>query len=127
MAEALAVLGADFAPLVFGPGSLAEVAVRIASTVPGEQPMLGRIDRLVVTPTPLLVVDFKSDADPPATPEAVPAPYLAQLAAYRRAVGEIWSGRRVEAALLWTAGPTLMPLRTAKLDAAFDAGADEAP
>ena len=42
--------------------------------------------------------------------------YLYQLAAYRMALGAIFPGKAVRAALLWTDGPTLMEIPSAKLD-----------
>src|SRR5262249_31718759 len=61
-AETLAVLAhPDFA-LLFGPGSIAEVAVvgRLGSRV-----LSGQIDRLVVTPGEVMIVDYKSNRPPP--------------------------------------------------------------
>ena len=43
--------------------------------------------------------------------------YLRQMAAYRRLLRDIWPGRPVEAALLWTDGARLMPLPDSLLDA----------
>jgi ATP-dependent helicase/nuclease subunit A len=110
IAEAERVLTAPFAAAVFGPASLAEVAVAIPAPGEGEPPMLGRIDRLVLAPGRADIVDIKTDAAPPAGPGDVPAPYLAQLAAYSRAVAALYPGRAVRAQLLWTAGPALMTL-----------------
>lgn len=116
--ETLAVLRhPHFAPL-FGPGSRAEVP--ISGTIAGRHGpyvVSGQIDRLLVTPQRVLVLDYKTNRPPPRLVEQVPALYLRQMAAYRRLLGEIWPGRPIEGALLWTDGARLMPLPESLLDA----------
>lgn len=118
--ETLAILSSpDFAPL-FGPNSVAEVP--IAAVIPrpnGIGPALdlsGQIDRLAVTNDEVLIVDYKTNRPPPSEVRFVAAVYLYQLAAYRLALGEIYPGRRVRAALLWTDGPRLMEIPVKVLD-----------
>jgi ATP-dependent helicase/nuclease subunit A len=117
-AETLAVLSdPDFA-LLWGPDAQAEVPVvgLIAGTTPGtEHALSGQIDRLVVTPERVLIVDFKTLRPAPATEDAVPALYLQQLAIYRAALARIYPGRPIDCALLWTDGPRLMPLSSGLL------------
>jgi ATP-dependent helicase/nuclease subunit A len=81
----------------------------------GNRALAGQIDRLVVTPTSVLIVDYKTLRPAPASEREVPALYLDQLAAYRAAVEAIYPGREVRAALLWTDGPRLMPVSPAAL------------
>jgi ATP-dependent helicase/nuclease subunit A len=64
-------------------------------------------------------VDFKTDAQPAATPGDVPGAYLLQLGCYRAALAALYPQRLVNAAILWTAGPVLMPLDGAMLDQAL--------
>src|SRR6185437_3013333 len=112
-AETLAVLAEpDFAEL-WGPDAQAEVPV---VGLIGGQALSGQIDRLVVTPERVLIVDYKSVRPPPETPDSVADPYLRQLAAYRAALRLVYPGRQVECALLWTAGPRLMAIDSALLD-----------
>ena len=92
---------------LFGPGSLAEAP--FAATIAG-RPLQGTIDRLLVTPTHILAVDFKSNRQVPARPEDVPEGILRQMGAYAAALAQIFPDRRVEVAVLWTQGPQLMPL-----------------
>jgi ATP-dependent helicase/nuclease subunit A len=111
--ETLAVLGqGDWAPL-FGPGSTAEVPVvgRIGSRV-----LSGQIDRLVVTATSVLIVDYKTNRPPPAEVAKVSPIYLKQMAAYRAALGDLYPSRTLRCALLWTDGPKLMELPADLLD-----------
>jgi ATP-dependent helicase/nuclease subunit A len=127
VAEALAVLDAPFAGEIFGPNSLAEAGIALdlpavsAGRMQGQMlgQMLGRIDRLVIGPERVLVVDFKTDAQPPAAANAVSQGYLRQLACYRAGLAALYPERVVEAAILWTAGPVLMPLDGEMIDRAL--------
>ncbi|HKD24082.1 MAG TPA: PD-(D/E)XK nuclease family protein, partial [Rhizomicrobium sp.] len=118
IAETLAVIeGGEFAA-AFSPGARAEVA--IVADLPGIAEgarVNGRIDRLAVSETEILAVDFKTNRPPPARVEDVPALYVTQMALYRAALTEIFPGRRVACALVWTDGPSLMRLDEALLDA----------
>ncbi|CAN7638180.1 double-strand break repair helicase AddA [Phenylobacterium sp. LjRoot225] len=108
---ALAVLqDARFAD-VFGEGSRAEVAIAgAAKALPTGLKISGRIDRLVVLPDRVLVADFKTNRPSPARIEDADPAYLRQMAVYAAVLAEVFPGRRVEAALIWTDGPKLMPV-----------------
>ena len=47
---------------------------------------------------------------PPDRIEDADPPYLAQMAVYVAVLRAVFPGRRVEAALVWTDGPKLMPI-----------------
>lgn len=99
----------DFA-FLFGPGSRAEAAiVGGARTLPPGVRISGRIDRLVVRPDEVLFADFKTNRPAPASIEAADPAYLRQLAMYWAVLGELYPGRPVRAALVWTDGPLLTP------------------
>jgi len=72
--------------------------------------MFGIIDRLLIAPDHLLAVDFKSNAAVPDTIEAIPEGILRQMGAYAAALAQIYPDRRIETAILWTRGVTLMRL-----------------
>jgi ATP-dependent helicase/nuclease subunit A len=92
--------------------------VAVAARVGGLQ-VSGRIDRLALTPDRVLVVDFKTNRPAPDhIADADPA-YLTQMALYAAALSALYPDRRVEAALVWTDGPRLMPIPQALLDAAL--------
>lgn len=113
-ATVLAVLDdARFAAL-FGPESLAEAP--IAAVVADGVVVSGTIDRLLVGEEVVRLVDFKTGRRAPASLDAVPAYHLRQMAAYAAALGVIFPGRRVEAALLYTATAALFTLPAALLD-----------
>jgi ATP-dependent helicase/nuclease subunit A len=96
----------------FGPNSRAEAPL---AGVVGGQAVFGQIDRLAISATEVLVVDYKTDREPPGAPDQVPVAYLRQMAAYRALLRRIYPGRAVRCALLWTAGPRLMVLDEAML------------
>jgi ATP-dependent helicase/nuclease subunit A len=106
--DALAVLeDARFADL-FGPDALAEAPV---TAVVGDGIVIsGTVDRLLVEETRVRVVDFKTGRRAPAGIGDVPPYHLRQMAAYVAALEKVFPGRRIEAALLYTAGPVLIPL-----------------
>jgi len=119
---ALAVLeDASFAP-VFGPGSRAEVAIAGGSPrLPPGLRVSGRMDRLVVGEAAVLVVDYKTNRPAPGRIEDCDGGYIRQMALYWAVLGEIFPGRRIEAALVWTDGPKLMEVPEKLMIAALDA------
>jgi ATP-dependent helicase/nuclease subunit A len=119
--EAMRVLSEPGFAALFLPGARAEVPIVAELVSPrGGAPvrLTGQIDRLAVTDREVLIVDYKTNRDVPASPEEVAEAYLLQLAAYRLALAEIYPGKPVRAALLWTALPQLMELPAALLDVA---------
>ena len=56
----------------------------------------------------MLIIDYKSNAVIPATPDQIPEGILRQLGAYAHMLGQIYPGRTIETAILWTRGPRLM-------------------
>jgi ATP-dependent helicase/nuclease subunit A len=110
--------GTRFAP-VFGADSRAEVSIVGRLERPGRLPALvsGQIDRLVVTPDEILIVDYKTNHAPPNAAAEAPRVYVRQLALYRAVLGKLYPRRPVRAALLWTETPELMEISTPALDA----------
>ncbi len=95
-----------FEPL-FGTGSLAEAP--LAATLPDGRVIAGTVDRLLVEPGRVSVIDFKTGRVP-ATEAEIPNAHCAQMLAYVEALRVIFPGRKVAAALLYTAGPKLFEL-----------------
>ncbi|MDP3193967.1 double-strand break repair helicase AddA [Tabrizicola sp.] len=105
LAEAQLVLShPDLVPL-FGPDTLAEVAV---SAPWGDRILAGNIDRLVIAPDHILIIDYKSNAVVPTTQAEIPEGILRQLGAYAHMLAAIYPDRRIETAVLWTRVPRLM-------------------
>ena len=99
----------DFAYLFSGK-SFAEVGVTAVVPELDNSRISGAIDRLIVSDSHVLAVDFKTNAVVPDRPEATPAGILAQLGAYASALEQIYPYHDVEVAVLWTASGTLMKL-----------------
>jgi ATP-dependent helicase/nuclease subunit A len=118
-AQLLTLLGDQRFAAVFGPGSRAEVAIVGRLQRPGQKPALvsGQIDRLVVTPGEVLIVDFKTNHAPPSLATEAPAAYVRQLALYRAVLRKLYPDWPVRAALLWTEQPAWMEIPSAVLDA----------
>jgi len=77
------------------------------------------MDRLIITPDRVLVVDYKTNRPAPARIEDADPAYVLQLAIYVSILGQLYPDRAVEAALVWTDGPALMPVPGALMDAAL--------
>ena len=73
----------------------------------------------MVTDEAVLIVDYKTNRDAPRRPEETPQAYVVQLALYRAALAQLYPGKPVRAALVWTDVPDLMEIFPAALDAAL--------
>ena len=109
-----------FAPL-FSAQARAEVPISgTIDAADGTQiSVSGQIDRLVVEPDHILIIDYKTNVNVPGDPNGVPLEYRAQLAVYREMLKRIYPGRPVAAALLWTAEPRMMAIPEALLEDTF--------
>jgi ATP-dependent helicase/nuclease subunit A len=107
---------------VFAAGSRPEVPIVGRISRPNCEPILvaGQADRLIATEEAVLVVDYKTDSVVPDRLDVVPTAYIAQLALYRAALMRIYPGKSVWAALIFTAGPLLLEIPAATLDAALE-------
>ncbi|WP_407177675.1 double-strand break repair helicase AddA [Bradyrhizobium sp. STM 3562] len=114
-----------FAP-VFAEGSRAEVSIVGRLDLPGRPLVSGQIDRLVVTDREVLIVDFKTNHNPPANAAEAPEHYVRQLALYRAVLARLYPQRSIRTALLWTETPEFMEILPPALDAAL-ASLDRAP
>src|SRR5690606_36835754 len=120
LAAVEAILGdTRFSPL-FSAGSRAEVSIGGTIELGGKpRAGAGKIDRLAVTETDVLIVDFKTNRPAPATLATVPPAYILQLALYRALLKPLYPGKAVRAALLFTEAPGLIELPAAAMDAAL--------
>jgi ATP-dependent helicase/nuclease subunit A len=104
---ACAVLSdARFANL-FGSGSLPEAP--LVATLEDGTVVAGTVDRLLIEPDQVSVVDFKTGRVPESD-RAIPARHRAQMSAYAAALRVVFPGRRIRAGLLYTGGPRLFEL-----------------
>ncbi|MET3927320.1 double-strand break repair helicase AddA [Devosia sp. 2618] len=116
--KAISILTRPELAAILGPSSRAEVPFLIDAQRDGEDIRLaGRMDRLVIDDSGVTVVDYKSDASVPASAQDVPGNYLTQLGLYALVAGQLFPGRTVRAAILWTQLETLMFLPSEQLAA----------
>jgi ATP-dependent helicase/nuclease subunit A len=120
-AEALSVLAVPEIAALFGPDGRAEVPIAgtLARADGAALTVFGRIDRLAVTADRVVAIDLKTDRRVPEDAAGVAAGYVAQLALYRELLADVYPHRRVDAAILYTAAPRLVPLPATMLDAAL--------
>ena len=64
--------------------------------------MSAKIDRLVVLPDKVVIVDYKTNRPAADTVSNVPSIYLKQLGDYKKLLQRIYPGKEVETYLLWT-------------------------
>lgn len=114
VAEVLRILDDPAHAALFGDHALAEAPI---AAVVGQTVVAGQVDRLLITDSHVLIVDFKTGRRVPASIEDAPPYHLAQMAAYAAALRQIFPAHKVEAALLYTAGPRLLTLSQALLAA----------
>ena len=104
---------------LFAPGSHAEVSIAGRIERRGRPPALvsGQVDRLVVTESEVLIVDYKTNHNPPLAVDDAPQAYVRQLALYRRVLRNLYPARSIRCALLWTETTQMMEIPPAALDA----------
>jgi len=118
VSETLTVLDDPRFAAAFAPGSQAEVALHASRPDLGlKAPIIGRLDRLAVTDSEVLILDFKTNRPPPASEAEVAAITLDQMALYRAGAQAVFPGRRIVCGLLFTDGPRLLQLSDVVLDA----------
>jgi ATP-dependent helicase/nuclease subunit A len=117
--KVLALIADERFAAVFADGSRTEVAIVGRLDLPGRPQALisGQIDRLVVTPNEVLIVDFKTNHAPPDSAADAPPAYIRQLALYRAVLRKLYPQHAVRAALLWTESTDLMEISVTALDA----------
>ncbi|HTI85856.1 MAG TPA: double-strand break repair helicase AddA [Alphaproteobacteria bacterium] len=119
--EVMGVLAHRELAALFGPGSLAEVpfAGRLGD---GGPEIVGRLDRLVVSATEVIVADYKTNRPVARDAASVPRSYVRQMALYRAALLRSFPGRNVRCVLVYTDGPRVIELPATMLDAAISRG-----
>jgi ATP-dependent helicase/nuclease subunit A len=108
--EAIALLAnPDLHHIFFDPNSMAEVGIT-APLEPLGRDMMGYIDRLIISDSTVLVVDFKSNVGIPATVQQTPKGILAQQGAYLLALQQIYPDHVIDIAVLWTRTGEIMSI-----------------
>jgi ATP-dependent helicase/nuclease subunit A len=112
-AAALAVIDDPRLAELFGPLSIAEADVH--ASLDNGAGVIGRIDRLAVTETEALLVDFKTGAPR----ETLDVTQLRQLALYRAALQPLYPQKKVRCFIVFTQGARVVEATAAALDEAF--------
>ena len=92
---------------IFDADALAEVP--ITATI-ADKRIHGTIDRLLVTESSVLAIDYKTNRVVPHTTEACPEGLLRQMGAYAAALRQVFPDHDIRTAILWTRTATLMAL-----------------
>ncbi len=92
---------------IFGPNSAAEVPV--SGWIDGKL-VSGQIDRIVVDNSSVLIVDYKTNINPPTSLDGVPQGYIKQMINYKTALQAVYPKHTINCAILWTEAPSLMQL-----------------
>ena len=74
-----------------------------------------------MTPSEVLIVDYKTNHAPPDHAAEAPPAYIRQLALYRAVLAKLYPQLTIRAALLWTEMPELMEISAPALDAQLEA------
>jgi ATP-dependent helicase/nuclease subunit A len=110
LAEATGVLHAPTLAHLFDPAALCEVTLTARPVALAGRALFGAIDRLIIGQDRILAVDFKSNAVVPDRVHEVPEGILRQMGAYAEMLEQIYPGKQVEVAIVWTRNAQLMPL-----------------
>ncbi len=114
ISQVMAILEDERFAGYFGPGSRAEAPfAALWPDMQGEgevRQMFGQIDRMAVLEDEILILDYKTNRPPPENIADVPEIYIRQMAAYAKALHQMFPGKKIRCALLWTEVPRLMEL-----------------
>ena len=109
LAEAAAVLESRALAAIL-PRALREVELTAALPELDGRRVHGTVDLLLIEPARVLAIDYKSNAIVPDHPGAIPDGILRQMGAYAAMLGQIYPGRAIETAILWTRTGELMAI-----------------
>lgn len=101
----------------------AQAEVNISGTIAVNgvrYPVFGQIDRLVITPAEVVVLDYKTGREVPPSPVEVGEGYLLQLKLYKALLETLYPGKPVRPAIVWTANAQLMWLDEAVSSIGWD-------
>ncbi len=120
ISESFKILNHEDYSEFFSKNSRAEVAIiGSAAKLPQNMIINGIIDRLVITETEVLILDFKTNRPPPQTIDNVEKSYINQMAAYYALLSETYKNKKIRCALLWTDIPLFMEIPNDILDIAL--------
>ncbi|MGK6315069.1 double-strand break repair helicase AddA [Neorhizobium sp. DT-125] len=111
VASVMSVLAHEELAPIFSERSQSEVSIMGTLTLEGKNYAIsGRIDRLVVTETQVVILDYKTNRVPPKRAEEVPLSHRAQLAIYREILKPLYPGKTSECVLVYTESAEVIAL-----------------
>ena len=118
----MAVLNDKNLAPAFSLSSRAEVSISGTLNLAGNQySVSGRLDRLAVLEDTVLLVDFKTNRNPPEEAAGIPSDHAAQMAVYREILQPLYPDKAVLCMLVYTESATALTLSADQLAAALDA------
>ncbi|XVN42115.1 MAG: UvrD-helicase domain-containing protein [Candidatus Rickettsia vulgarisii] len=75
-----------------------------------DEPKIGRIDLLAIEEEKITIIDYKSDAHPPKTPDLVNESYIDQLNFYRHMIQKLYPDSEVICKILWLENGSFMSI-----------------
>ena len=122
--EAASVVRNPDLAFIFACDTLPEVPITAKLPELQGKTIYGIVDRLIVTEKEIWVIDFKTNVAVPPVPQSCPEGLLRQMGAYHAALKQIYPGRTLRPAIVWTRDASLMELPEALVsDALHRAGA----
>ena len=95
---------------IFAPDVLAEVQFSTIVESVGGIPIVGVIDRLVLSQDSALIIDFKTNQDVPSSIDEVPLGVLKQMGAYAASMQKVFPKKNIELGIIWTHSAELMKI-----------------
>ena len=95
---------------IFAPDVLAEVQFSTIVESVGGIPIVGVIDRLVLSQDSALIIDFKTNQEVPSSIDEVPLGILKQMGAYAASMQKVFPKKNIELGIIWTHSAELMKI-----------------
>ena len=114
--KALSILSGPDEKTLFGLNSRAELPIFVFGHK-NKRPVqiIGRIDRMIAQEESILLVDFKSNAVPPASHDLLSQQYQTQMGLYLRCGEKLFPHHKISTAIYWTSTENLMALNNDQL------------
>ncbi|MBB4008963.1 double-strand break repair helicase AddA [Allorhizobium taibaishanense] len=120
--QVLAVLDHPALTTVFSAHAQAELSLMGTMRLGGEERAVSaRVDRMAVTDEKVILLDYKTNRQPPRRESDVPLSHSAQLAIYRELLTSLYPNRPIECLLVYTEGPHVVALTEVTLSHALQA------
>jgi ATP-dependent helicase/nuclease subunit A len=87
----------------------------------GVLPIVGVIDRLVISEDLALIIDFKTNKEVPKSVDEIPLGILKQMGAYAVSMQKVFPKKIIELGIIWTHSAELMKIDVNKALSSIDA------